>query len=913
VIPPPELEVSQGRPQLRLQAFREILNRPGGVAQRLPDLAPQFPFRLGEGPRDWVLPYILDDRIIALGIQAIEELFDGIADRRQSGSEPSVPPRYGLRRGIQPWGLRLAVTASELDPLLDPALVEAWCDRSAGALGEELSGAFTRALEAELLVDRAPPYGCLMALASIELAATLKERIKSRAIRGLSYERLEKALGFALFALVEVSANRAIQEIEHRPRPRDARPAIDRVRLCLNPLSYCSIRTRALQNGLNPWWLPDNLEELWLARRADELLSRPIDQLLQIGLDQVLQDAKVKARYAHAGRQARFRHELLKLLWEYDRGTDATWGELRAELSSDERLGEWQADSKALVQRLRQAGVSPKGLASIQKLFALGQTDLEDLQLAVGNQIVYGLDRQVANHVEHLAHQLRDARAEGDVRPLAQLYEQGRLYRLSADQNSILQVAERRLSGHLFVDLKGFTQRTVRAKEIVVADFLRREFYEPILRAAGALSEEGREVKLLNLVGDAAVFSGDVPLLVKLATDIRRICKAYQRTLAGVDPGAAAGEVERDRREIQSRLTAVEEPLRLELSLIEGELTRKRSLTLEQLTAELQRMLQGRASELARAHHEVREKLATVKPAERDQLEARMLRLSEAQEALAGNARSTLERLAPQPPQQRMESILDLITGRERTRAEELNRALRQAREEVGQEVAERSQLRRTSRDSSLEAGVFVSYGAAPEEIRMEDAVFGEVKVAVAEKLNEAARGTGRSSKVAEEVAETLRSAVARTGNHQLRDPFSVYVGARSGESDTEIFNVGEAMSGEALQVFLQRAAGQRYHFEKLVRRADLAAEICERFAIPERFKMIVSLSSSGSLSDALLFRDVGFVLFRGFEEGEGCEVFEILSAEHHLTKLLAQHHLQRWADEAKANPKQLLTGLPNR
>ncbi len=369
---PAELDVSPGRPQQRLQAFREILNRPGGLAQRLPDLAPQFPFRLGEGPRDWVIPYILDDRIVALGIQAIEELFDGIADRRQAGAEPSVPPRYGLRRGIQPWGVRLAVSASEIDPHLDPALVEAWCDRSAGALGEELTGAFTRAIEAELLADKAPPFGCLMVLATIELAATLKERIKSRAVRGLSYERLEKALGFALFSLVEISANRAIQEIERRPRPRDARPAIDRVRLCLNPLSYCSIRTRALQNGLNPWGLLDSLEELWLARRADELLSRPIDQLLQIGLDQVLQDAKIKARYARAGRQARFRHELLTLLWEYDRGTDATWGELRAALSVDERLEELYEDSKTLVQRLRQAGVSPKSLAPIQSLFTQG-------------------------------------------------------------------------------------------------------------------------------------------------------------------------------------------------------------------------------------------------------------------------------------------------------------------------------------------------------------------------------------------------------------------------------------------------------------------------------------------------------------------------------------------------------------
>ena len=39
VPPAAELDVSPGRPQLRLQVFRETLNRPGGLAQRLPDLA----------------------------------------------------------------------------------------------------------------------------------------------------------------------------------------------------------------------------------------------------------------------------------------------------------------------------------------------------------------------------------------------------------------------------------------------------------------------------------------------------------------------------------------------------------------------------------------------------------------------------------------------------------------------------------------------------------------------------------------------------------------------------------------------------------------------------------------------------------------------------------------------------------
>ena len=38
--------------------------------------------------------------------------------------------------------------------------------------------------------------------------------------------------------------------------------------------------------------------------------------------------------------------------------------------------------------------------------------------------------------------------------------------------------------GHLFVDLKGFTKRTKRSGSHVMADFLKNEFYVPILAAA---------------------------------------------------------------------------------------------------------------------------------------------------------------------------------------------------------------------------------------------------------------------------------------------------------------------------------------------------------------------------------------------------------------------------------------------
>ena len=103
--------------------------------------------------------------------------------------------------------MRLAASASEPDPHLDPALVEAWCDRSAGSLGEELTGAFTPlpSRPSSSPID-APPYALLMAMAAPAFVESLKGRVKSRTLRGMSYERLEKALGFGFFALIEISA-----------------------------------------------------------------------------------------------------------------------------------------------------------------------------------------------------------------------------------------------------------------------------------------------------------------------------------------------------------------------------------------------------------------------------------------------------------------------------------------------------------------------------------------------------------------------------------------------------------------------------------------------------------------------------------------------------------------------------------
>src|SRR5207244_10769778 len=113
-----------------------------------------------------------------------------------------------------------------------------------------------------------------------------------------------------------------------------------------------------------------------------------------------------------------------------------------------------------------------------------------------------------------------------------------RLCLIRAEGRRILRARTQALQmGHLFCDVKDFTRRTAFLKEAVVADFLSREFYTPILTAAarhhhgaGHLHDKGG-IYLNNLLGDAVSFSGDVTALVALAHDIRRALNSYARRL----------------------------------------------------------------------------------------------------------------------------------------------------------------------------------------------------------------------------------------------------------------------------------------------------------------------------------------------------------------------------------------------
>ncbi len=400
-------------------------------------------------------------------------------------------------------------------------------------------------------------------------------------------------------------------------------------------------------------------------------------------------------------------------------------------------------------------------------------------------------------------------------------WDAGRLYRISARAAPILQETTERLTGHLFADVKDFTRRTALLGQASMAEFLRREFYVPILSSAKEhfggmqhLADRGG-VALNNLLGDAVSFAGRIDEMVALAKAIRAQFAAYGARLA---------------REISSDVVA--------------------------------------------------KQIAAIEEAHAGPLQAARAERAAAEAALAGAASGT-------PPHAAGAARLARARMEEARLAGERERALGRARGEV------------------LEAGVFVSYGAAPVVLAIEDEVFGRNRVAIADKINESARGTARAAAARVRADAGLAAERARRRAPSLAHAWSVFIGqplqvafppdaeevalrlyragdapgamralaaavrdvlgaaARDGERGGDVYNSGAALSADALEAFLAEAGASRE-----VRRVELAsAEIPDALRArwwygDDPLSLVACFGKDGRVSE--LFRRVGAAAFKG-------------------------------------------------
>ncbi len=432
-------------------------------------------------------------------------------------------------------------------------------------------------------------------------------------------------------------------------------------------------------------------------------------------------------------------------------------------------------------------------------------------------------------------------------------HERGKLYLLSVEESPLLQSRSRPPQmGHLFCDMKDFTKRTAFLKEAVVADFLSREFYGPILTAAASyqhgashLADKGG-IYLNNLLGDAVSFSGDIVSLIELTKDIRAALHSYGARLAS----EGSSEV------VASTIASIE----------------------------------------AKYAERVAELQAAIKSA---------------QDALA---RGTLDPLSGEEPTHRLR-VLNI--------------------EQQQLEDQRESNLSLASGER-LEAGIFISHGAAPEVATFEDAVFGAIKVSIAEKINESARGTARNSSVRARIDSMLAQQLTERGRADLVCPLSVaiaqplaisvtagaerllrrclqendLVGAESVLAESmrdflqrlasqeeevergDIYNGGAAISEEALAAYLEARGSDLLFLRREIAVAELHPAIGEKFIFPmPALKLLFGVSPSAqSLQD--LFVYVGRALFRGFEKTGGLGVYEIIPAQSEFFQLVARHQV---------------------
>jgi len=263
---------------------------------------------------------------------------------------------------------------------------------------------------------------------------------------------------------------------------------------------------------------------------------------------------------------------------------------------------------------------------------------------------------------------------------------------------------------------------------------------------------------------------------------------------------------------------------------------------------------------------------------------------------------------------------------------------LARAVEEEGRAAEERDKALARARGEAIEAGIFVSYGPAPLVITIDDEVFGRQRVAIADKINESARGTARNGAARGRADAELQAERKARGAPRLEHAWRVFIGVplsivippataaeavrafaggnqpmamrhvaapvraalelasrAEGDAPGDIYNSGIALSEESLQAWLGEVAAER-----VVRRLDLAPD-----AIPgelrgrwfygrEPLNLVACFLSDGRIAE--LYRRVGRAAFKGLGDVVAWELCD----EAGGAGALAQHFGPGWFRAAR-------------
>ena len=846
-----------------MEVFSSVRSDPSGFLRLAPE---RLRFSLGTSLVDLAVPVEVTGDARALVHGAAQEaallvaslhrdlLGAAATDRLILREEFATLPTPNPQLGPPPGNPDLR-TAAQMAPAVHPALwgglVGAWMGK--GGRGRSLVALFIELLRrafAEMRTSRAEeptPYLVALVLAAEAAGA-------ERAVRDvLPPAPFDRWVAAAAMAAVWIAARTGLARAWRDAGLKVGDPLLARIEAVLSPGAIAGTHGAAASGGLAVYGceltagVPGGDE---MAQRLAEGLDGSL--VLAEVEDRIRGDATVARLAEEAVAAARLRERLGEAIVRLEAdGMGPSLEPARRRFAAPggmAALVQDESERRAFAEEL--GGLGRKGTEGPMAPIARSLERWRDRDPAgsagldrAGAHLVYAdaatawlcdvaMDRLAAQARRHVA--FRTGReAEGGAQGE---WEAGRLYRLSPRAGAILQERVERPVGHLFADVKDFTRRTGLLGQASMAEFLRKEFYTPILVIAKEhftgmthLADKGG-VAVNNLLGDAISLTGGIRAMVAIARGIRS-------HLAG----------------LASRLTRE----------ISGEAVSRQIAAIEA------------------AHAEAAERAAT-------------------------SLRTYEEALAREAPGSARHAALAIRVAR--------------ARAEESRVAGERDRALARARGEVLEAGVFVSYGPAPVVVSIDDEIFGVNRVAVAEKINESARGTARAPVARARADSGLVRERERRGAKGIVHAWSVFLGqplavaispdledaavrllragdgagamrtlsppvrealesaarAAGAERPGDVYNGGAALSEEALQAFLADVEGER-----TVRRVELEPEsvpdaLRSRWYFGDEPLSLVACFGPDSRV-AELFRRVGPAAFKGMA---GVTIWELCAED---------------------------------
>jgi hypothetical protein len=959
----------------------------------------RLPFKLGEGRGK--VPFLFDREVTEPLSSSVHHLVDLIKKRNERGARlphytpltlsPSkrqhdVMERYLCTRDLRtrPFEKRIAEDAIYHNPHLDAGIVEGWFlqHKEAGRFIWAVKRLYLKAIEEEIKQGEWADIAYLTHLCLVAYLRKIKQALKRVNIKGFTYERLEQAVGQILYTTLQEVQAEVFNEIRYKDLSLDVSRLEHLIKGSTNPLSFVAIRPTLLKNDLNPYHLDqDRYEMLQEISQKIDLDLNDIEGSLNTLGNSVKRHKKVREKIIELWSINKIREAAFNYLKDYEdySGGKDLWlfqlfqsnKEIQSALTTEEagkkledELGKLIAATSHSVDHekaqraidIEYAFKSQKKGRIMKRLFFSSREE-EHLRAVIEGFLLYQLDEVWSVWIDESLQYLDDREALKSRDELEEEYEKGRIYRLATDGRPILQDLTTKKEGHLFMDLRGFTQRMCRSKEITTADFMLKGFFIPVLEIAKKYyTNEG--VRLNNLVGDAFSFSGRIRSLISLAQELREIFDRYtehlkeqEGMLSEGDEALAMGKryrrerttILQERNGINETIKGIEGELKLKEFLNPAHLLKVQEEEFNTRFAHYQQQIASLPQQIEK--EEDREKKKALMEMQKDLVILR--------EGVNEHKKELMESIKS-IGQEELNNIFRLICSEERAELERLRRLLKESYDKESElnkayeiEVA-------ASQDRRIEYGLFISYGDAAESISFDDPFWGKMNVAIAEKLNEAARGTGRNPDIRKKLDVLLRNARRARGIPSLVHPFNVFIDksyglslrsdlssmvdrallhgdeemARevmesasslfmndiakglSGSVDAgwetltyfnDIYNLGEALSEEALQAYLREISPHQYYFDQKVKINELHPQIQERFFFSSsELKLFISVAKEAGQLDFDLFRYVGELVFKGFETYQATAVYEIVRKNSPFYLLLEKHHLKEWHRQAR-------------